>query len=129
MPARLILTVACCLVCSWAADAEPLVMQCEVVFDLTGHRPHNTITLDKDQGTVRDDGKDWLNGMTTPSARNLEQWVHVSDDMVTWGNQTDDGNRPTSLFQLDLRTGQYTATSTTNGRFSHGLCSGPGLIS
>lgn len=69
------------------------------------------------------------NGVKTPDAANLEEWVQIDGGLAAWGNRHADGSGFTSRFELKLQTGTFTITSTANGQIAHGWCHGPALTS
>ena len=129
MLSRLILLIACLTACSPAAQARRITYDCDLVFDAIGHARHQTITVDTDHGVILHDDVTWLNGMKNPLDPKLQEWVHVGDKVVSWGNRHPGQGESTSTFELDLQTGRYTATSPKSGQFSHGVCSSPSTVS
>lgn len=121
--------IACLVLCSAMARAEPIVWHCDVVFDATGSHHGREVSIDADHERARDDDMTWTNGARTPGQGNLEQWVHIEGDVASWGNRLVQSGAVTSTFELDLRTGRYTITSTANGQISHGICRGPAAVS
>lgn len=111
------------------ARADIINLDCEVIFDLSGNQRHRHVSIDLDHGTVRDENLAWTNGAEVAGPGAFEQWVRLDDHIASWGERRTNGGEPTSIFQLDLRTGRYALTSTANGRVSHGTCAGLGLTS
>lgn len=100
-----------------------------MVFDLTGNHSRRDVTIDTDSSVVQDEDMTWVPGRSLPNSAQMEQWTDVGGAVARWGNRHIAGGQPTSLFQLDLRIGRYTLTSTANGQVSHGTCGGPGPTS
>ena len=125
----LMVTFAWLTACSTIARADPITLDCEVIFDLSGNQRHRQVSIDLDHGTVHDEDLAWTNRARVPGPGGFQQWVTMDGHVATWGQRHPNGGDPTSVFELDLRTGRYTLTSTTNGRVSHGTCARRGLNS
>ena len=129
MLARLILLTACLMAYSPTVRAGQIIFDCDVVFKVTGRATHHVIVVDTEHGIVRYDDMTTGNGVKTPDAENLEEWVQIDGGLAAWGNRHADGSGFTSRFELKLQTGTFTITSTANGQIAHGWCHGPALTS
>ena len=128
MLARLILPIACLMAYSPTVRAGQIIFNCEVAITAIGHSPHHVV-IDADHGVVRDNTTTTANGVKTPGADNLEEWVQVDNGVVAWGNRHFGHGPLTSKFELNLQTGEYTITSAANGQIGHGSCRGLAMTS
>ena len=82
MLARLILLTACLLACSPTVRAGQIIFDCEVMFKpIRPCSPHHVV-MDADHGNVIDNTVTTTDGVKTPNAGDLEEWVEVDDGVV-----------------------------------------------
>ena len=124
-----LLPILCLLLGSEPVWAKQIVFSCDVMQNVSGLGAHETVTLDTDKKVIGHLKQSWSNGQQSPLVDNLEQFVQIARNRLTWGILDKNTGLVTDLFSLDRKTGAY-AWRDENGReIAHGECQVPDLSS
>jgi hypothetical protein len=80
---RVALSLACWLALSQTASAREIVMTCNVTADHTGEQMRRSVRIDTDARIVHDNTMTFIDGITSPLAPNLEEFVEVNKGVAT----------------------------------------------
>jgi len=119
---RVALSLACWLALSQTASARQIVMTCNVTADHTGEQMRRSVRIDTDARIVHDNTMTFIDGITSPLAPNLEEFVEVNKGVATWGNRKKTDKAGAGVFTLNLANGNYVMFSRIRGRLHHGTC-------
>lgn len=119
---RSAVSLACWLALSQTASARQIVLTCNVTEDHTGEHTRRNLRIDTDARVVHDNTMTFVDGITSPLAPNLEEFVEVNQGVATWGNRKKTDKAGAGVFTLNLANGNYGMFSRIRGRLHHGTC-------
>jgi hypothetical protein len=127
MPPPLARTLAgtalgCTLLAPVPAVARVIEFTCTVTFEDSGNTSLRHIRIDTEARTASDNKMTYTDGNTSPYAGDLEQFVDIGAERISWGNRVKNTGTGAGVFTIDTLTGRYAFTSRFRGLLGQGTC-------